>query len=493
MPHPVQNEPTWLQVPGRIPPQYTRPLLCAEICHDIADRLDDGLGRCCMGVIFKTTLSNEELEHRCHESIGRARFFIPILACSITPDPKDLFSSSFVYESLGDKDELQTWINDSLTIRHEKVDSDAFIAEMTLTHIPFKHSNGREQPTHIYLIIGPDGVNGLFIYGPHTLMDARPALRCLDTLLGWIANPPSEKLDELPWGTEWQSLPAPPIAATGGIRDDWDTSGVEVMREIGEILQNQVPSQSLHPGRTGISNPGKMIHINESFDPEISSRITKTTKALGFTPSALFDAAVVLATFATNPVKPEDTEKAHITLDPTVIAQDRYLVPPHNGISHFVAGLTLVPLHVPYSRIDFSGNTREALISAMSIIKEQLDHFLANPNLPHVFPAQLAYFPPRLAKDISNPHVSVTSNMGNVSLVLRSKTAEDSQGSGPPIIEVQDMVFGHRLTWQRIMLHCWSFNSKMILKLQAADVWDFEDMQKYIRFIKEIMMSVLEN
>ncbi|OCB91718.1 hypothetical protein A7U60_g1014 [Sanghuangporus baumii] len=171
------------------------------------------------------------------------------------------------------------------------------------------------------------------------------------------------------------------------------------------------------------------------------------------------------------------------------ILGDRYFVPPHNGLSHFIAGLCLVCLRVPYDSIPSSSPRREQLIAVMSQLKAQMDHYLENANLPHVMPAQLVNHPPRLAKDISNPYVSITSNMGNISSLLKNKTSSDGKEM---IVEVADMVFGHRLPWKRILFHCWSLNSEMRLQVQASDVWDEATIHSYLSDVRQMMLAILD-
>lgn len=67
-----------------------------------------------------------------------------------------------------------------------------------------------------------------------------------------------------------------------------------------------------------MADPGKMVRVFDSLDAEATGAIAKEAKRLGYSISALFDAAVALATFAANPVAPEDEDTAHFTLDPTV-------------------------------------------------------------------------------------------------------------------------------------------------------------------------------
>lgn len=154
--------------------------------------------------------------------------------------------SSWVYTEIDGKDELYEWADDTLTIRHGVFDTEEVVAELNAKRTPYTHRNGLKQPSHFYLLISDDdkGACALFMHGPHTIMDGRPVLRCLDALLGWVVNPPAVAPEDLQWGEEWKKLPACPIAATGGTRDDWDTAGVALMKELDELLVHPVVS---HP------------------------------------------------------------------------------------------------------------------------------------------------------------------------------------------------------------------------------------------------------
>lgn len=113
------------------------------------------------------------------------------------------------------------------------------MAEMNGRRLPYIHFDGFEQPVHFYLLSdAATGFHAIYMHGPHTIMDARPALVCLNTILQWIAFPPDERLADLTWGTEWERLPPGPLAATGGARDDWDESGVQLMQEVGNIMMD---------------------------------------------------------------------------------------------------------------------------------------------------------------------------------------------------------------------------------------------------------------
>ena len=123
-------------------------------------------------------------------------------------------------------------------------------------------------------------------------------------------------------------------------------------------------------------------------------------------------------------------------------------MPPHNGISHFVAGLSLIPLRVYYKDIPSDASMKSKLLKAMEIVKKQYDHYISNPNLPHLLPVQLALYPPRQPRAF-DPYSSLMTNLGSVESFVKSKW-EAGNTDNSPVIEVLDMAFGHRLGWQRL-------------------------------------------
>ncbi|KAJ6462319.1 hypothetical protein DFH09DRAFT_958987, partial [Mycena vulgaris] len=404
------------------------------------------LGETCMGVSFSTRISPHVIRTRTLEGIGRLRFISPILACSIFSDPEDNMKRSWTYSSPSD---LSAWMSDTLTIRTEPVDPEAFILELNSRRLPYVHSDGHQQQVHFYLLIGEHEEHMLFMHGPHSIMDARPVLRGFDLLLEWIAQPPPDPTSSLSWGTEWRNLPAGPMRATGGSRSDWDTIGLSLMQEMNEIRANSVPSLTLRPSpsREFVAETGRMIRAHETLDLATSTQIVQTIKALGYSMSHLADAALTLSVFDSNPGR-VTSDGAHFTLDPTLISQDKFLTS-SSSHSHFISGLCTVPVRVPYSEALLQGSRRHHLLAIMDIIKMQYNHYVGNPNLPHLLSAQLALHPIREARVFRDPCTPLTSNIGRVETFLKSKWAESQTASEKPIVDVVSLSVGHRLGWKR--------------------------------------------
>ncbi|KAJ7169079.1 hypothetical protein C8R43DRAFT_117025 [Mycena crocata] len=419
----------------------------SELVHDVAHRLNDGLGEVCMGVSFETTMPIDVIRTRAFDGIGRLRFIAPILACSIVSDQKDEMKRSWVYSSPSD---LSSWISDTLSVRMEHVDLETFILEMNARRLPYVHSDGHQQPVHFYLLIGTNDRHHLFMHGPHSIMDARPVLRGFDLLLEWMAQPPPDPISSLPWGTEWNKLPAGPVTATGGARNDWDTTGLSMMQEINEIRANPVPSLCLAPSqdRQSVLAPVNMIRVHAALDVDTSTQIVQAIKTLGYSMSHLADAALAQLVFDWNPDEAA-LPGAHFTLDPTLVSQDKFLLPVHTGHSHFIAGLCTVPVQVPCSAALLQGPRRARILATMEIVKKQYDRYVGNPNLPHLLSAQLALRPIRGARIFRDPCTPLTSNVGRVESFLKSKWGPSQAPSEKAIITVTALSVGHRLGWKR--------------------------------------------
>ncbi|KLO13120.1 hypothetical protein SCHPADRAFT_904525 [Schizopora paradoxa] len=428
MPHPVTEEPWWREISSSTTDDvktYSRPLLGIEIGHDLFTRKGNG-------------------------------YQMPSVACTVVSEANDEDLRSWMYTTLrkGDDEKLASWIDESLTVRHGAIDTEAFIAEMALRRTPYVHADGHEQHVHFYLLIDDslsDAAAGsgkmraaLFLHGGHILLDARPALRALDSLFGWIVDPPV--LEDIAWGTEWERLPVGPLTATGGPRDDFDTKGMELMQRAGAIMRDPLPSLSISAPRSAVLHPGKLIRFHKSFDKQTSSNILRACKWAGFTMQHLIDAALFLHVIEDNESKGTEriqNPNAHMTLSHSTISQENYLVPPHKPPSHFVCGLATLPIRVMYSSVPPpTTSKKDRLLFLMSKIKPQYDEYLANKNAPHIFSAAFAFEgPPREPPADKDSDFSMVSNVGNLnSFVECSRSSEN----GSIAIEIERFDLGGR-------------------------------------------------
>ncbi len=72
---------------------------------------------------------------------------------------------------------------------------------------------------------------------------------CFDLLLEGIAQPDkSEHSSKLQWGTEVNHLPPHPVQLFGGTLDGWETDGIELLKDIDRVFEDDRVGQSHHPG-----------------------------------------------------------------------------------------------------------------------------------------------------------------------------------------------------------------------------------------------------
>ncbi|KLO13118.1 hypothetical protein SCHPADRAFT_928793 [Schizopora paradoxa] len=506
MPHPIQDEPLWKEISPSTTPNgarvYSRPLLGIEIGYDLCTRKGDGLTEVCLGFAFNTSFTASELISRTRDSLAMARFWMPIVACTIISDPNDEALRSWKYTTLqkGDSEKLSLWIDESLTVRRGSFDTELFISEMNQSRTPYVHADGHEQHIHFYLLIDDSNTasNGalraaLFLHGGHIILDVRPALRCLNALFDWIVtNPPG--LAEIAWDTEWERLPVGPLTATGGPRDDFDTKGMELLQRAGALMMDPLPGLAIEPPRTTVAHPGKMIRFNKSFDVRTSSDILQACKKSGFTMQHLFDAALMLhvvESVEANGMKGVDASKAHITMNPTTIAQENFLVSPHKPPSHFIGGLIMLPIRVMYSSIPPpTAPKQERLFTLMSQIKPQYEDYLANKNTPHIFPAMLALapeYPPREIPSSVNSNASTMSNLGNLNNFVECSRSSENENV---VFEIREFAIGVRLTGLHLSFHAWTLNGCLHMMIQTSDGRDAEVVKRYLDEFADIMLLI---
>ena len=82
----------------------------------------------------------------------------------------------------------------------------------------------------------------MFFHGTQSLLDAKPNLKAFELLRKWVLEPSLAPLEELEWGTEWTKLPAGPITASGGPREEWAEKGIPLLQHIGAAMANPIVS-----------------------------------------------------------------------------------------------------------------------------------------------------------------------------------------------------------------------------------------------------------
>ncbi|KLO13119.1 hypothetical protein SCHPADRAFT_383803 [Schizopora paradoxa] len=504
MPHPIQDEPSWKETSLSTTDgvkTYSRPLLGIEIGEEVFTRKGDGFLEVCLGFTFNTSLSAKNLISRMRDSLVMARFQMPSIASTIVSDHNDEDIRLWEYTALrkGDMEKLTSWIDESLTVRRGPIDIEAFISEMTQRRTPYVHADGREQHIHFYLLIDDSDAAtigklraALFLHGGHILLDAYPSLKCLNSLFGWIANPPV--LGEIDWGTEWERLPAGPLTATGGPRDDFDTKGMELLQRAGAIMSDPLQSLSISAPRTTVRHPGKLIRSHKSFDEQTSSNILQACEEAGFTMQHIIDAALFLLVIESNEAKGTksiENPNVHITLSHNAIPQENYLVPPHKSPSHFISGLVTLPIRVMYSSVPPpTTSKKERLLSLMSEIKPQYDEYLANKNAPHIFSALFALEgPPRELPVNTESNFTTVSNIGNLNNFVECSRTSENGGPGVSI-EIERFDLAGRLLGLHVALQAWLLNGYLHMMIQTTDAWNDDDVERYLEEFSENILLI---
>ncbi|KAI0041518.1 hypothetical protein FA95DRAFT_691001 [Auriscalpium vulgare] len=487
--NPVANEPSWTVLVDRPETTYSRPLLGSELLCDQFAQFYDGLAEPVMGVTFTSMLPHDELEARTRKAFARLRFVSPVIAATLE-NVHDTHLRSFVYTATSDVSGIQLWARESLIVRHEAMDVEAFIASINQTKLPYVLSDGTQQILRAYLYLGPaEGGNkhAIFFHGSHTLMDARPTFAALSLLLEFMSDDALGPLEEWEWGSEWKALPAGPVTATGGPKEDYEGAGLALKNRAVETMTSKLASHSLDPQRQEAQVAGRPVRVRVIVPADTSSKLLKAAKGLGYTVTHLFEAAQALAIFAINPPSDEDKPEAHITWPQSIISLSKWQVPPHNTKAHFVGTLTLVPTKVRYVDVLWSESPKGRLLALMQHARAQYDFYLKNPHLPHFTAAMVTLNPPREPGISRNPFATTITNLGVVEQTIPTewhiRGVTGTPGDGVPAITVQEMAFGHRLTQPNPLTHIWTMHSQMYVQVEASDHWDKDYLQKYVEEI----------
>lgn len=107
--------------------------------------------------------------------------------------------------------------------------------------------------------------------------------------------------------------------------------------------------------------------------------------------------------------------------------------------------MAIVALQVKYADIPQVA-PQDRLLAVMALLRAQYDEYLANPHLPHLFPAQMRLAPPRVLVITSNPHATVITNLGVIEHSLASTWYLDGDATKHPLFEISALPFGHRMT-----------------------------------------------
>ncbi|EMD35351.1 hypothetical protein CERSUDRAFT_96470 [Gelatoporia subvermispora B] len=472
----LREEPVWEQKHWGPSPElvYTRPLLGSELLVDQLTNFFNSLTEVSHGLTFTNKLSSAGLEHRMKTAMIRLRYFprrkhnlnlmhfgytCPIVGATIEVEIHDPQLRSSVYRPIKDEADLQSWLRDAAITLQEPVNPDTFILRMTQQRIPYICPDSTMQVLRSYLSKPTETprLYAIFFHG----------------------NPEPDVFADIKWGTEWNNLPVGPIAATGGPRPGWETDGVALLGNVGKIHMTPNPC-TLQYSRDVPIIAGKPFRLRATLSEADATQIMKKIKASGFSPTHLLGAASSLAVFATLGISNENaTPETHIILPSTIISIAKDFISSINIRSHFVSYMALVPLQMYWDKVAGGEDEKSRLLAAMTHYKAQYDNYLANTHLPHFTAELMRMAPPREPPPGVNPAAVTPTNIGVVEhTVPLTRRAKDRDGE--PVLQIDEMFFGHRLPTLNIMVHMWSMKSKLILQIQASDCWDQEYLQGFL-------------
>lgn len=471
----------WKAVDGQ-PGTVTRPLAGAELVLDQVRRLNDGLNDLSSGVLIDHGLPLAELLDRISESWLRLRFHSPLIGAKVYHDPDPETLGSWVYTAVT-LEQAKAWLQQSLHFHfypNGQLTSEAveeFVSAQIKTALPFDGKGDVLVYGHI-LVERSSGRMAIVIHGTHVIFDGPALLDFLYLFLEHIASPHSSTPStELDWGKEMSNLPPHPVHLVGGAQDGWEAEGIAMLKEMDLILSDERGSHTLRPSRLQVAAVGTVQKVYHSFDHEETSKILSSIKTLQSTVTVALEAAHVLATL--NLHAPTHYQ-GRTVLFPSIVALRHKFCVPWNKRSTVVGTGSAVPITVTHNLLQH-GTEREKLLNAMIDIKKQYTKWLSNPHHPLIVPAQQAMNPIR--QKTTKPDAEITS-LG----VLDRKLPIVWKGEdGKDVLVIKDFSLSLRRTTPVLMTHSWTLNGSLRIQCQGSDVWDIEQMQ---RFLDEIVRLV---
>ncbi|EIW77744.1 hypothetical protein CONPUDRAFT_128699 [Coniophora puteana RWD-64-598 SS2] len=503
MPHPLADgEPQWTQgeIDGRT--CWSRDFIGAEKVVDIGRTHGDGYVNGCIGVSFKTPLSQDVVKTRVREAIKKARWIIPVLASCVIPYPDNAWTKNWRYYPFSEPGvetpdaAIDAWADGNIEIRTgPSFSTHDFIREMDNRPLPytFTHADGTpgESLVRFYLAVPDDrdGEYSIVMHGAHVIMDGPPTLRLINFVLQYVVDPVKHDEEYVvgSWGNEWRNLPVGPMTATGGARDDWDTEGVKLKEKIAGLYAGSEPPLTITPPREKVARVGDMQRPQQTIDEVSTREMLRQLKEAGFTFTHLVDAATALTIvkFAKETSGAIITDESNVIVSPP-IGQDRYRLPQYNTISQIATGLIMGPAIKMYVVRDMQGQPtqREQLLHMMARIKAQYALFTANKNLPHLAAADKVEETDVVAamEGIRAGLGAGPTNLGRIEGVVRTD---------PGVLRVTAFCVGHRCIGRQLYYHVWTVGSVLTLQVQTTDAWDEPFLQRLTNEIRETMLSFI--
>ncbi|KAG8221479.1 hypothetical protein J3R82DRAFT_1692 [Butyriboletus roseoflavus] len=485
----------WIFDPSRTPPVYTRPVVGSELLADRASSFGDGLGDVCIGVDFTSSLNKGEIQQRTRRALAKLRFFCPIIAATIEGPDDGIFTRRWVYAPMQDISDCESWLDAAFSIqeRGSSLDIQEFVDSRVRTRLPVD-SSGKRSLFQCYLLTDDVGAHGLYFHGSHCILDAWPTMFALGLMIEWMVADPLDTPINLEFGTEHKNLPLDPVSVSGGPRESWGTSSIELFAEAAQRRTKTTPILALLPPSQDVCTNGPRVRFEHVFPPSETEKFVTVSKCNNLSLTHLLEAAHCVALAASNPALSLSSE-VDFSAESTIVSLEREFVKHVNKKTHFITAHSVMPIRIPMSKILDVDSTREQLLLAASALKAEYVRYLANPCLPHMVVAQTATPPCAVTADSEDqplPQFNATMlmNLGKVATRLPSEYVSQS---GERILHVRDLSLGHRITTPHVLLHSWTLEDGLHIQLQASDVWALDSDRAYLeRFFDTMRRLVLE-
>lgn len=481
-------EPTWMRIPGRKTPLYTRPLLGSELFDDRASVLLDGMTDACVGFTFESLYAANEVKQRVRNAFAKLRFSCPIIAANIVGDISGPIPRSWVYAPVQNLSELTRWMNDAFCTVQQDLDVNTFVEDTSQRRLPYQHQNASPLWFRCYLLLGNNNKHGLYFHGPHAIMDGGPTLNAFALMLQWMTNDATEPAEHLPWGMEWHNLPLGPVSATGGPREDWNIVGTELLKQLPNSEAVRTIPLASRPFRMSHSAVGKTCRLERILDPALTRRLVNNTRIVGCSMSRLFEAAYCMVLLARNQLPPSVWNAYHFEGNSSAISLIPHLKLPYDTKTHFISSRTHIPIQISLAEISPIISPRKQLLQIAQAIQQRYSMFATHPCIPHVQAAR-AYQPDTLPE-----RSDIESSVNNVGPIERQLPLSwKGSHSAESVIELESVLFSVRLTSLAPIIHIWTMKDSLHVQVQANDVWPKEDLQDLLDAICSRACLVLED
>jgi len=370
--------------------------------------------------------------------------------------------ASWVYNPVQDDDDREAWLQRAFVFEDKghSLDLHDFVNTMNQLCIPYV-VEGRPLLFRCYLLAGSGSTYALVFHGPHSIIDAWPAMNALSLMFEWMsADPPLDKLD---WGSEWKNLPPDPVTAMGGPCVTWDTDAVRLFEDIAANASRQPTCLTLDgPGPT--PPPGKSIRIMHRFTEAESRAIVAVAKQNGCSVTHLVEAARCLAMAACSPpnIEADPAREVDFGSEVTIASLHSRL-----SKSHFISAFSCLPIQIRVTDILKNNSEMQRMQLTMKALREQYNYYLGNPCIYHL-----------LAARVSSPTfqiLQVDGLMTSIGVIEKRLQTKWKGQQGEPVFDIEEFSLGCRITTQLVSLHSWMFRDALYVQLGTGDVWGKDD------------------